>query len=1094
MKKTYFIFLQLLLICFFSASANILSAQQTVKGKVVDADDNSSLPGVVVVVKGTTKVTSTGTNGEYSISTPSDGILVFSMMGYEPQEIQVAGREVIDVRLSPEAVTLTETVVTALGIKREKKALSYAVQEVKADEILENRHQNIAGALSGKVAGLNISKTSTPGGSSRILIRGINSLNGNNMPLIVVDGIPYDNKQGTSGDVSWGGTDYGDGLSNLNQDDIESISVLKGPSASALYGSRAGNGVLLITTRKGSTELKGPRVNFISNFMVDRLMIQPEYQNEYGQGSLGEFNPKLRSSWGPKMDGRILTDKNSTWDGMLKGGNAVLLEDWTGRTGLPFVYHDNDLYHLLQTGNTWNNSVEINAGIGKTAVRASVSDTRSKGVIPNNEFARTSATLRASGDVIKNLSFDTKFSYTYQKGTNRPSLAVNGYNPMFGHQYVPRSIDLADFFPVIDPTTGEARHFESGTITLALNPYIATELKGNQDLTDRLFGFAQLKYQFTSWLNLMGRIGVDTYQYNVEEWYAKGSRISGTTLNGRFTNSETHFLETNSDFLLMANKDNLFDSKLSGSISFGGNIMDRRSRSLSSDAQGLNIDGLYTIGNGITKSTSNYKSNKQIQSLYSFAQLSWDGWLFLDVTGRNDWSSTLPKDNWSFFYPSVGIGWVVSDMLRKANVDIPSWISLAKVRASTASAGNDTNPYNLLPVYATIQNLPGGTTGVALPGSLPNARLKPEIVTSTEFGAEVRLFNNRFGIDFTYYTKTAKNQIFQVGTSATTGYTSKWINAGRIDNKGIEIIMNVVPIRTKDFSWDLTFNYAKNKSKIVELDGESDIYNMLSPGATQVDIKAIVGHPVGELFTTTRLTNSEGKYILNDTDAANYGTPTVSSGKDKYVGNMSPDWTGGILSNISYKGFYLNCLVDIRVGGYIYLNSMLRLNGNGATKETLLGRDSWYPFYEDYIKTQNYNPYGTTARPNRYTDLYNAATQAKAGVYVEGVGSNSGLPMAGYVNPQYYFSSFGQDHYFYEMTHVRLREISFGYHFPASWFKKTPIQNLKLSLVVNNVCFLYNKLPDFDPESTYTTGNAQGVETASIPSTRSIGFNLNISF
>ena len=1083
-------------ICALLLFSGVVWAQNiTVTGRVTDKT-GEAIPGVYVFVTGsTTGGTTTGVDGRYSISAPSSGQITFSLLGMESQTISVGSRTVINVEMAESALFLEEVVVTALGITREKRALSYSIQEVSSDKIMENRNQNVVSSLAGKVAGLNVSRTATPGGTTRILIRGISSLTGDNLPLIVIDGIPYNNRQGTSGSA-YGGTDWGDGLSNLNQDDVESISVLKGPTASALYGSRAGNGVLLITTKKGSVGT-GPRIFFNSNFTVDRLMLQPDYQNEYGQGTYGEFIATDRASWGPRMEGQILTRANATWQGLLENDNTPML-DWTGQSR-PFSYANNDMYHLLQTGHTWNNSIEVNAGAGKSAIRASVSDTRTKGVVPNHQYARTSATLRASGDVIKGLSFDTRFSYTYQDAKNRPSYSVFGFNPVYGYQYIPRSIHLEDFWPVVDPATGLARMFEPGTPTLSLNPYIATEMVGSNDITDRLSGFAQLKYQFTDWLSLMGRVGVDTYQILEEVWRAKGNQISGYQ-DGYYTHGESHFLETNNDFLLVAKKDNLI-SKLSASFSFGGSIMDRRSRSLTGTTSGgLNLDGIYTLSNSVNPSTvSQGKSRRQMQSLYAFAQISWSNWLYLDVTARNDWSSTLPKSNWSYFYPSIGLGWIVTDMLKDFNIAVPEWINFGKLRASMAGAGNDTSPYSLYPTYSLATNLPGGVIGASLPSARPNAELKPEKITSTELGFDLRMFSNRVSFDFTYYTKITENQIFSVTTSRTSGYSSKRINAGRVDNKGIELVVNVVPIRTKDFNWSLTFNYAKNKSKVVELDGENLEYTISTPSATNVTLKAIVGEPVGQLFSTSRLLDeSTGKVILNDSPGIDYGLPRVSTTLTTYVGNMNPDWTGGISSNFSYKGFYLNFLLDIRMGGYIYLNSMLRMNGNGMTKETLQGRDTWYPFFADYVRQVGYNPYATPGTGSaNLVSLYEAASAAKAGVYVEGIAQSTGQPMAGYVNPQRFFAQnigYGQDHFFYEMNNIRLREVSIGYKFPDKWFNGLPIQSVKLSAVATNVCFLYNNLPSFDPESTYTSGNAYGVETASIPPTRGLGFNLNVTF
>ncbi|MDR0793153.1 MAG: SusC/RagA family TonB-linked outer membrane protein [Chitinophagaceae bacterium] len=1076
-----------------AAAENIVAAPPKIKGLVLD-ENGAPLADVSVMVKGANRGVVTNTAGEYTIEADADDVLVFSFVGYETQ--QVPAKDATQINLKKSGSPLDEVVVTALGISRQKKALSYAVQEVKSDEILENRNSSVANSLEGKVAGLDISKTSTPGGSTRILLRGINSLTNNNMPLIVVDGIPYDNRQGSDwSDGGWGGTDYGDGISNLNQDDIESVSVLKGPTASALYGSRAGNGVLLITTKKG-TGNKGPRVTVNSNFTSDRIMIQPDYQNEYGQGSLGEFINTARSSWGPKMDGQILTQANGTWAGLLSNDQTQML-DWTGQSR-PFSYAGNDLYHFLQTGNTWNNNVGLNLGSGKTTSRVSMSDTRSTGVVPGNTYAKTGITYRISGEVVKNLTLDASFSYNHQKGVNRPSYAVSGYNPMFGIEYVPRSIHLSDFLPVVDPETGNARLFEPGTPTLVTNPYIALQMKGNQDLTDRINGFTSLKYQFTNWLSLMGRVGMDAYQFNVENWYANGNNISTPYQYGGYNTTETNFREINGDFLLAATKDNLFHSKFSGNISFGGNIMDQQSRNIFADAQGLNIDNVYTIANGVSVTTTNYKYHKQIQSFYGFGQLSYDKWAFLDLTARNDWSSTLPQNNWSFFYPSAGLSIVVSDMLRSYGVNLPSAISYFKLRGSVASAGTDTDPYNLLPVYSTVQGLPGGLNGLILPQDLPNGNLKPEFVSSYELGAELKMFNNRFGVDATYYSKKSKNQIFNVTTSGTTGYISQWINAGEIDNHGIELVLTGTPIQTKDWNWNLTVNYAKNINKVVNLNGASE-YLLENPAATNVNVEAIVGRPIGELYTTTQLTNNNGQLLIDNSNPGSntyYGAPMASSDLTHYAGNVNPNWTGGILSNLSYKGFYLNLMLDIRVGGKIYLNSAKRLFNNGALAPTLQGRDTWYPFFGNYVQTMGSNPYAAPGATT-FSDLYAAATNAKAGVYVTGVAASDGTtPMAGYINPQYYYSSprWGDDHFVYDMTNVRLREISLGYVFPAKLFTKTPIKAIKLSVVANNVLFLKNKLPGFDPESTYGSGNVMGIETASFPSTRSIGFNMNVSF
>lgn len=1031
----------------FAANASVAgdsyAAQQNqeVKGKVTSATDGSPIIGASVVLKSDPTVgTVTDVNGDFSIQAAPGDVLEVSYLGYKTQDV-TAGTGVLNVQLQEDALAVEDVVVTALGIRREKKALGYSVEDIKGDRLLENRTGSVATSLAGKVAGLNITKTAVPGGSSRIIIRGNNSLLGNNMPLLVVDGVPFDNAQGVGSTdaVAWGSIDYGDGISAMNPDDIESISVLKGPSATALYGSRAGNGVILITTKKG-TGSKGTTVSLTTNFMADKVMIQPEFQNEYGQGNGGVFNATSRASWGPRMEGQMITD-------------------WTGKTR-PFLPYDNNYDDFLETGHTWNNTIEVASSSEKASVRASVSNSQTKGVVPNNELSKTNFTLRGTGELVKNLSFDAKVTYMYQKGQNRPAFSVDAYNPIFGLIYNPRSIHFKDYLPVAD-ANGEVRIFQPGSQSLLLNPYWITQKTGNTDKTNRVNGFASLRYDIFPWLSLTGRYGLDYYGKTIENWYSKGGRVTGLSANGRYKTVADSFIETNADFLLVATGNNFWGSKFSGSASFGGNIMSRNYRTQSEDAQGLTIADLYTISNGMKIVSTNRRTRKEIQSLYGFAQLSYDNWVFLDVTARNDWSSTLPSDNRSFFYPSVSLGWVVSDMLRTYNAALPSWITYFKLRGSYAEAGNDTDPYQLLPYMTINPAIINNIAGATLPTTLANANLKPEIVKSWEFGAEARFLNSRLGIDVTYYHKKAYNQIISLATSITSGYTDKLINAGRVDNWGWEIVFNASPVQSKNWRWDLTFNWAKNNSEVKELYGDLKTITIGNPMGGNIKVMAEVGKPYGEIHTNHILRDDQGNKLVGDN-----GLYLVDT-KLTRTGNMNPDWTGGLYSSLNFKGFYFNFLIDIRKGGDIFLNSLMRLSANGATKNTLPGRAEWY-----------------------------ASNGTAGGMVSQGIVRSTGQPNTMHVDPEKYWNNFYNvfEPYVYDMTNVRMREMSLGYNFPARWFKNTPISGLKLSVVANNLFFFYNNIPGFDPESTYSTGNAQGVETASLPSTRSFGFNLNITF
>ncbi|MDO4511456.1 MAG: SusC/RagA family TonB-linked outer membrane protein [Bacteroidales bacterium] len=967
-----------------------------------------------------------------------------SYVGYETKEVALTGSSNYTIELAESGTALNEVVVTALGMKREKKALGYAVQDLKGESLIENRTANIATSLSGKIAGMNVTGTSVPGGSNRIVIRGNNSIAGNNLPLVVVDGIPFDNSPGVD-DVntnSWGAgyADTGDGMSLLNADDIESISVLKGPSATALYGTRGGNGVILVTTKKGQEGRT--QVSFNSNFTFENVMIQPEFQNEYGQGANGQYVATSRNSWGPAM-GTVVTD-------------------WTGQTRA-MEAKNNNFSDFMDTGTSWTNSLDVSGAAAKMNYRVGLSHMQRKGVIPNNKLTKTNLSIRAGGELFKNLTLDAKLNYTYQKGEGRPEFSASGINPIFSLIYTPRSINLHEMKDVFDENGKILDWYpwaspDKAPLTVVNNPYAIVNLTKNEDITHRINGFASLTYQFTDWLKAQVRFGGDTYNKKVEKKIRHGLVSSSTWANGRYRFDESNMTEYNADFLITAMKDNINDSKISGMLSFGGNMMNRKYSSVYALATGLNIPELYTIQNGMSVSMSNYRSEKAINSIYALGQLSWDNYLYLDVTARNDWSSTLPKENRSFFYPSVSLGWVVSDMVRKVGGEMPAWISFAKLRASYAEAGNDTDPYQLLSTLTTIQNLPGGLMGVAEPSAKANANLKPETIKSAEFGFDVRFFNNRLGIDFTYYTKRAYDQIISMPSSITSGYESRYINAGRVDNHGIELQITATPVKTKDFTWDAWINWSKNTSKVVELaDGVTSI-TLARPMGQNCYVLAKVGEPYGQIYTNGFTYDKDGNRLVGDN-----GKYVVSS-ELRCSGNMNPNWTGSLGSSFTYKNLSLGFLIDCRYGGDIYLQSMMRLQSNGQTKETVAGRAEYY----------------STGK----------------GLVAPGVNVNTGLPNTVELDPTSYWGQFygNIENYIYDATNIRLREVNLSWTLPSKWFHGTVISGMKLSAVANNLCFIYNKLPGFDPECTYSTGNGQGVETAALPSTRTFGFNLNVTF
>lgn len=1028
-----------------SASGFTAVAQNSkVTGVVKDAN-GEPLIGATIMVKGTNRGTATDFDGNFSVNAPQGSTLVVSYIGSKPKEVKVTGSN-LDIVMDDGSKALDEVVVTALGMKREKKALGYAVQDLKGDALTENRTTNIATSLNGKIAGMNISATSIPGGSNRIVIRGNNSISGNNMPLIVVDGVPFDNSQGVD-DVntnSWGTgfDDTGDGLSMLNPDDVESISVLKGPSATALYGSRGGNGVILVTTKQGKQGKT--QVSFNSNFMFENVMIQPEFQNEWGQGTAGEFNLTARNSWGPKM-GTVVTD-------------------WTGQTR-PLEAVNNNFSDFMDTGTTWTNSLDVTGAAAKMNYRVGLSNTMRKGVIPNNKLNKTNMTIRGGGEVFKNLTLDAKLNYSYQKGEGRPEFSASSLNPIFSLIYTPRSINLhemqgvldenghvIDWYPWSDPTRPP--------LTVINNPYALTQLTGNSDVTNRVNGFASLTYQFTDWLKAMVRFGGDTYSKKTEKWMRHGLISSAAYVNGRYKTGNINMAEYNADFLVTAQKDNINDSRFSGMLSVGGNLMNRKYNSMTITCAGLTIPELYTVSNGMNVTYGSYKSEKEVQSLYALGQIAWDNYLYLDVTARNDWSSTLPAANRSFFYPSVSLGWVLTDMFKKVDVDLPDWVSFGKLRLSYAEAGNDTDPYQLASTLSIVTTVPNGNIGVVEPSTKVNDQLKPEIIKSWEIGADLRFFQNRLGIDFTYYNKRAYNQIISMPSSITSGYTSRFINAGRVDNYGVELQLTGTPVKTKDWTWDVYVNFAKNSSKVVELtEGVSSI-TLARPMGQNCYVMAKVGEPYGQIYTNGFKYNEKGEKLVGDNGKY------VVDGELRCVGNFNPDWTAGLGSTLRYKGVSFGFLLDMRMGGNMYLQSMMRLESNGQTKDTAIGREQYY------------------------------TTGASDAFISKGVNVNTGQPNTVQLDPTSYWGQFygNLENYVYDTSNIRLRELNLSWQMPTQWFKNTIIGGIKLSAVANNVCFLYNKLPGFDPECTYSTGNGQGVETAALPSTRSFGFNLNVTF
>ncbi len=1021
----------------------ITQQSSTCTGVVVDATGETVI-GASVVVKGTTNGTITGIDGDFSLNNVKKGdIIQISFVGYQTVEIPWNGQP-LNVTLQDDTQTLQEVVVTALGVKREKKALGYAMQEVKGDALLNARETNLANALTGKVSGVQIIRSSNgPGGSSKIQLRGSNSVTGLNQPLIVVDGVPMDNflaqQEGASKDIFNPGQDMGNGLSDINPEDIESMSVLKGASAAALYGSRAGNGVILITTKSGK-ESKGLGITISGSVSAETIFMKPEMQKSFGQGYDGAFNNEETRSWGEEIAGQEITK----WDGSRS----------------KMAYYDN-IDNYFRTGTNLTESIAFSQQYGKTGIYASVNRMDDHSKIPGADISRTNMMLRGTSTFGKDdrWTLDAKVQYILSDAKNRP---VNGDGSNFLTMYkFPVSLDIRDFSAATDEN-GDMLWFGTSS---ARNPYWSQKYALSNDVRNRFLLNGSLKYKFTDWLNAEIKAGSDMYYTEETNKLYGGSPTSKT---GSYAFSEKKFFENNFSFLISANKDNIFGN-WGGAASFGGNLMERKSTGIRSDSGELVVKNLFSLNNGKNKPTVNDSySHKKMNSLYGTAQINYNGWLFLDGTFRNDWTSTLSKNNRSFFYPSVSASWVISDMINKHGKGMPEWFTYAKARISYAEVGNDMDPYQLYNTYS-IGSDPNGNKTTTIPGTLYNTDVKNELISSWEAGAEIRFFNNRLGLDFTWYKSNAKNQLLDLPMNSLSGYTGRKINAGNIQNSGIEIMLNATPVQSNDFNWDLQFNFSTNKNKILELADGVEKYQ-LGPNLDNMRVYAVVGGNYGEIWGSkfARVEDESSPYY-GQLITTKEGRPTAKSGDIEKIGDQQATCLLGLTNTFSYKGWTLSFLVDARIGGEIFSATNHTMQKSGTAKITAPGGKRENIIVEGVYMDDNGN----------YTPNTTPITQQQ---YWEAVTTSSGNLGIGEAN-------------LYDATNVRLRNLSLNYTFPKSMLAKTPFQQVKLGVSCNNVWMISSHMRGVDPESVFATyTNATGFEAYSAPTSRTFLFNVTLGF
>lgn len=1024
----------------FIGSLNLL-AQQTVRitGTVTSADGAWPLQGVTVVVVGSTTGTVTNMEGRYEITVPAIAKkLRFSYIGYRTVEVDISGRTVIDVEMQEEAIEVKEVTVTALGIMRAEKATGYAIQSVKGDELARTPELNIVNSLQGRISGAIITNTSgAVGASTRIVLRGVNSLSTDNQPLFVVDGVVLNNTN--FGATYTEGVNRGSGIADINPNDIESVTVLKGPNAAALYGSRAANGVIIIKTRSADTD-KRFGVSFNSTTTFERPLRLPDFQNVYGQGTNGQFefydgkgggiNDHVDESWGPKLDIGLMIPQ---WNSPVVGGV---------RQPTPWVSHPDNVKNFFELGKTFSNNIAIESAAENYAVRFSYTNSMQTGMIPNTDQEKNSVNLNATASPYKFLAFTANATYINTYSKNLPAYGYSGQNVMQQFMWFGRQVDVADLKQYKYPD-GSKRNWN---YSYHNNPYFTLYENLNGIDRDRLLGQATSTIKFTDWLSLKTGIGVDYYtNYN----NARSAYGDIESPFGFLSEAKRTFREVNTDFMFMINKS--FTEKLAFSLNFGGSRMDQFTQSLSAYTTELSVPDVYTFENArVPVVTMNYITKKRINSLYFNGQFAWKNALFFDFTGRNDWSSTLPAGSNAYFYPSVNVSAVLTDLF-----DIQSRkFSFAKLRAGWAQVGADTDPYQLQPVYRFDDGWNSGTklAQIYIPNDLPNPNLKPQRTNSFEIGADLRFFMNRLAFDLTYYSQSTYDQIIRMPISATTGYTSTIVNAGQIDNRGVELSVNGIPVKTRSgFEWNIGINFSRNVNKVRELAEGLDQYVL--GGYWSLDVLAIPGEPFGVLYGYDFMRNDEGKVIHIA------GLPL--QGVMKKLGNYTPDWVAGVTNSIRFKNLTFSALVDARWGGEIY--SMTNTWGRyaGVLKETLKGR-------EGGIVGVGVMPDGQ----GRWTenDVVVSAEEYNKAAYNNNIAYSS----------------------IFDASFIKLREVQIGYTIPK--IGKSSIRNVSISIVGRNLAILYARVPHIDPETAFSNSNVQGLEFGQHPTARSLGVNFSFKF
>ncbi len=1079
MGKRIHLFLLALAIGVIQGAAQVT----TVRGIVTTEEDGEPVIGASVIVKGTSLGTVTDVNGRFELSgfPPSATRLLISYISLMAKEVAIAPQ--VSVTLKSDTHLLDEVVVTALGISREKKALGYTAQEVKQNALVQGKDNNLLNSLSGKIAGVRITNTQGDVGSSRIVIRGETSIAGENQPLFIVDGIPVDNSQLNARSS---GRDFKNAIADLNPEDIKTLTVLKGPNAAALYGARAAHGAIVITTKGGDKRQKGIGITLHSSTQVSFVATLPEFQNLFGQGAGGRFsyvdgkgagvNDGVDESWGPRLDiGLLIPQFDSPLDA---DGNRV---------ATPWVSHPNNVRDYFRMGISTNNGISVARGDDKYQFRVGYNYEKQVSIVPDAGTNKTNISLNTDYHLAKWIVVGATANYIVYTAPSLPGSAtpsgsnVRSNSPMLQFLWFGRQVDTNSL---------KADYTRNWNSSYYDNPFWSASYNTQSQERHRLIGDLHAEFRLTDGLNVRFRTSTDWYNDRRKSKVKWGSAGAGSPY-GSYAEDAYTVKENNTEvlatYIKQLNKNWGIDALL------GFNVRNKQYENNYQAAPRLAVADLYTLTNSrdpLTSSNDFYRLRQY--GLYGSIQLDYRRWAFLNITGRNDWSSTLPVDNNSYFYPSV----TASVLLSEAFGWRSKAVNYLKIRGGWSQVGADANPYQLATVFTSETAFNGNPLqSSSTIGMNPN--LKPEKTSSIEAGFEAAFWDNRLYLDFTYYKTDSRNQILKLATTAASGYTSQVRNAGHIRNRGYEIQLGAVPIQTsKGFRWNLDLNYGANSSKVVKLDDEGLItsYQLYSSG---IQILASVGEAYGTLFGTSYVRDANGNVVVD----AN-GLPKIST-TNKTLGKFTPDWTGGISNTFSYRSLSLSFLIDASVGGSIFSNTNKTGKYTGVLANTLSGRDAehgglWY--YTDAMGNNVRLPespsYSVSSDGLYYAQVNGQSTRVyQDGIMVEGV-TESGSKNEEVVSAEKYYHRIYSiaEANVYDASYVKLREVALSYRLPRLWTQKLHLQEASVTLTGRNLWTIYKSVPNIDPESALTTGNAQGVEAYSLPTTRSFGVNLSVKF